>query len=255
MIPTGSSAVVTGGASGLGAATVERLAAAGMHVAIVDLDDVGGARLATSLGPQVAFVRGDVTAASDLAGAIAVAEGMSPLRLFVNCAGIGIPRRLLGRTGEAQGEDDFERVLRVNLFGTFNGLRLGAEAIARSDPLDDGERGVVVNTASVAAYDGQVGQVSYAASKGAIVSMTLPAARDLAPFGIRVCTIAPGLMDTPLFHTLPDETITGLTSDVVFPKRFGLAGEFADLVDHIVTNRYLNGEVIRLDAGLRMAAR
>jgi NAD(P)-dependent dehydrogenase (short-subunit alcohol dehydrogenase family) len=191
----------------------------------------------------------------DLGRAIAGAEGMGPLRLFVNCAGIGVPRRLLGRGGEEQGAEDFERVLAVNLFGTFHGMRLGAEAIARSEPLDDGERGVVINTASIAAYDGQVGQVSYAASKGAIVSMTLPAARDLAPFGIRVCAIAPGLMDTPLFHSLPDETITGLTAHVAFPKRFGLAAEFADLVHHIAVNRYLNGEVIRLDAGLRMAAR
>jgi NAD(P)-dependent dehydrogenase (short-subunit alcohol dehydrogenase family) len=255
MIPSGASAVVTGGASGLGAATVERLAAAGMVVAIVDLDEVGGESLAATLGERVDFVRGDVTAAGDLAAAIALVERAAPLRLFVNCAGIGVPRRLLGRGGEAQGAEDFERVLAVNLLGTFHGMRLGAEAIARSEPLDDGERGVVINTASIAAYDGQVGQVSYAASKGAIVSMTLPAARDLAPFGIRVCTIAPGLMDTPLFHTLPDETITGLTAHVAFPKRFGLAAEFADLVVHIATNRYLNGEVIRLDAGLRMAAK
>jgi NAD(P)-dependent dehydrogenase (short-subunit alcohol dehydrogenase family) len=251
----GSSAVVTGGASGLGEACVRRLATSGACVIILDLDAERGRRLAASIEGEARYVQGDVTGGDDVAEAVGAAEAAAPLRVLVNCAGIGLPRRVLGRDGRARGTEDFLRVVTVNLLGTFNGLRLGAEAMARHEPLEDGERGVVVNTASAAAFDGQVGQVSYAASKGAIVSMTLPAARDLADVGVRVCTIAPGLMDTPLFHALPAETIAGLTRQVSFPRRFGNAAEFADLVEHIVGNRYLNGEVIRLDAGLRMGAR
>ena len=251
----GASAVVTGGGSGLGAATSARLTAAGAFVTVFDIDAARGEAVMRSLGGKARHVCGDVSSEADLRRAISVAEEGGAVRVMVNCAGIGLPRRLLGRTGDAHSSAEFERVIRVNLLGTFNGMRLGAEAIARAEPEEDGERGVIVNTGSVAAFEGQVGQVSYAASKGAIVAMTLPAARDLADRGIRVCAVAPGLMDTPLFQSLPDVTIAGLARDVPFPRRFGSAEEFAELVAHIVVNRYLNGEVIRIDGGLRMAAR
>lgn len=248
----GCSAVVTGGSSGLGAATAAHLAGLGAGVTIMDLDEQGGRRVADSLGPPARFVAGDVSVEADWAGCLDRAAELGPLRVLVNCAGIGLPRRVVDRRGAAHPLSDFQRVITVNLVGTFNGLRLGAARMAANPPDADGERGVVVNTASVAAFEGQRGQVSYSASKGAIVAMTLPAARDLRDVGVRVCCIAPGLMDTPLFHTLPEETVTGLLRDAVFPTRLGRAEEFAQLVGQIVTNRYLNAEVIRLDAGIRM---
>lgn len=246
------SAVVTGGSSGLGAATAVHLAGRGAQVTVMDLD---GARFRALVGNsqgKVQFVAGDVSQEADFAKCLDAAAAQAPVRVLVNCAGIGLPRRTVDRHGRAHPLADFERVLRVNLVGTFNGLRLGAARMATNAPGADGERGVVINTASIAAFEGQRGQVSYAASKGAIVAMTLPAARDLKDLGIRVCCIAPGLMDTPLFHTLPDETVSGLLRDAVFPPRLGSAEEFAQLVGQIVMNRYLNAEVIRLDAGIRM---
>lgn len=244
--------MVTGGSSGLGAATAVHLAGCGARVTIMDLDEERGRALAGSSDGRVQFVAGDVSREADFVRCLDAAAEQAPVRVLVNCAGIGLPRRTVDRHGRAHPLADFERVLAVNLIGTFNGLRLGAARMAANEPGPDGERGVVVNTASVAAFDGQQGQVSYSASKGAIVAMTLPAARDLKDLGVRVCCIAPGLMDTPLFHTLPEETVSGLLRDVVFPPRLGQAGEFAQLVGQIVSNRYLNAEVIRLDAGIRM---
>lgn len=248
-----SSAVVTGGGSGLGAATAARLASRGARVTVMDIDEPRGRAVAESLGSGVQFVAGDVAAEADVGRCLDVARRSGPVRVAVNCAGIGLPRRVVNRHGRAHPLADFERVLSVNLIGTFNVMRLGAERMAANPPGEDGERGVIVNTASIAAFEGQQGQVSYAASKGAIVAMTLPAARDLGEIGVRVCCIAPGLMDTPLFHSLPEETIGSLARDTVFPRRMGTTEEFALLVEHIAINRYLNAEVIRLDAGIRMA--
>ena len=250
----GAAAVITGGGSGLGAATAARLCRAGARVTILDIDEAAGSSMAQTLGEGARFVACDVADEAAVRRGIEAAGSDAPVRVVVSCAGIGLPRRLIGRDGQAHPLADFQRVLSVNLTGTFNVMRIGAEAMLSSPPGPDGERGVIVTTASVAAFDGQRGQVSYAASKGAIVAMTLPAARDLGGHGIRVCCIAPGLMDTPLFHTLPPETVAGLTADTVFPDRLGLGEEFALLAEHIVTNRYLNAEVIRLDAGIRMRA-
>lgn len=242
--------MVTGGSSGLGAATANHLAGCGFRVTIMDRDEDHGRDVAGA--GHMRFVAGDVSQEADFEHCLDRAVEDGPLRVLVNCAGIGMPRRTLDRHGRAHPLADFERVISVNLVGTFNGLRLGAARMAANEPGPDGERGVVVNTASVAAFEGQRGQVSYSASKGAIVAMTLPAARDLRDLGIRVCCVAPGLMDTPLFHTLPDETVSGLLRDALFPSRLGHAEEFARLVGQIVSNRYLNAEVIRLDAGIRM---
>jgi NAD(P)-dependent dehydrogenase (short-subunit alcohol dehydrogenase family) len=240
----GSVALVAGGASGLGEATSRRLHAAGAHVTIADLNEERGGALASELGGE--FVRADVTDAESVAGA--VPEG---LRISVCCAGIGWAERVAGRRG-AHALEPFETVLRVNLIGTFNVLRLAAAAMLANDPGEDGERGVCINTASIAAYDGQIGQIAYSASKGGIVGMTLPAARDLAAAGIRVCTIAPGTFDTPLLGGLPPETRDALAAAIPFPSRLGRPDEFGALVAHIVENQMLNGEVIRLDGALRM---
>ena len=248
----GCSALVSGGASGLGAATAVHLAGRGARVTIMDLDEERGRALAGTCDGQLRFAAGDVSQEADFARCLDTAAEQGPLRVLVNCAGIGLPRRTVDRQGRPHPLADFERVIAVNLVGTFNGLRLAAARMGANAPGPDGERGVVINTASIAAFEGQRGQVSYSASKGAIVAMTLPAARDLKDLGIRVCCIAPGLMDTPLFHTLPDETVSGLLRDAVFPHRLGQGEEFAQLVGQIVTNRYLNAEVIRLDAGIRM---
>jgi NAD(P)-dependent dehydrogenase (short-subunit alcohol dehydrogenase family) len=255
MLVSGSAAVVSGGASGLGEATVRRLAAAGADVTIVDRDAERGQALAVELGPAATFARADVSDPAQVATAVALAAGRAPLRVAINCAGIGDALRTVGRDGAPHDFERFVRVITVNLIGTFNTMRLAASAMAGTPPTDDGERGVIVNTASIAAFDGQIGQIAYAASKGGIAAMTLPAARDLAAAGIRVCTIAPGLMDTPLLGRLPAAAKEALAKDVVFPRRLGDPDDFAGLVLAIVENPYLNGETIRLDAGLRMPPR
>jgi NAD(P)-dependent dehydrogenase (short-subunit alcohol dehydrogenase family) len=249
----GSGALVSGGGSGLGEATCRRLRAAGATVTIVDRDAARGGALARELGAF--FVEADVTNPDEVAAAVEQAAALAPLRINVNCAGIGLAERTISRDGTPHDYERFVRVITVNLLGTFNTLRLAASAISKTEPLEDGYRGVIVNTASIAAFDGQIGQLAYAASKGGIVGLTLPAARDLAPAGIRVCTIAPGLMDTPLLGRLQADAKDSLAKDVVYPKRLGDPAWFAQLVQSIVENPYLNGEVIRLDAALRMAPR
>ncbi|MEO7729586.1 MAG: SDR family NAD(P)-dependent oxidoreductase [Kofleriaceae bacterium] len=246
----GCVALVTGGASGLGAATVRRLAEGGAKVMIVDRDEARGQALASELG--AAFSKADVTDPAQIEAAIAAAGQLGPLRIAVSCAGVGFAARTLDRTGKPHDLDVFKTIVGVNLIGTFNVLRLAAAAISRSEPLEHGERGVIINTASVAAFDGQIGQIAYAASKGGVAAMTLPAARDLAPVGIRVVTIAPGIFDTPMLGTLPDDRRAALATDVVFPKRLGDPAEYGALVAAIVETGYLNGETIRLDGGIRM---
>jgi NAD(P)-dependent dehydrogenase (short-subunit alcohol dehydrogenase family) len=248
----GAGAIVTGGASGLGEATVRQLAAAGAAVTILDFNREKGEALAKELGGAAKFIKADVTDADQVAEAVAVAAEEAPLRIDINCAGTGDALRTIQRDGTPHDLVRFMRVININLVGTFNTLRYSASAMAANDPLVDGERGVIVNTASIAAFDGQIGQLAYSASKGAIVGLTLPAARDLSSAGIRVNTIAPGLMDTPLLGLLPDETKAALGAGVLFPKRLGLPGDFARLAVAIVENSYINGETIRLDGGLRM---
>ena len=249
-------AVVTGGASGLGEATTRALAARGAAVTILDLQTDRGEALAAELGGHTTFVRTDVTDEASVQAALADATGKDrPLRIAVNCAGIGWAGRVVGRDGSPHDLGAFTRTVTVNLIGTFNVLRLAAAAMAGTEPGEDGERGVVVNTASIAAYDGQIGQVAYAASKGGIVGLTLPAARDLAAVGVRVVTIAPGLVDTPLLAGLPEEARAALAAGIPFPKRLGLPADFAQLALAVVEHGYLNGEVIRMDAALRMAPR
>jgi len=252
METAGSAAIVSGGASGLGAATVRRLAAAGALVTICDFNAQAGRALAAELGGGVKFVTCDVTDAEQVAEAVAAASEDAPLRINVNCAGTGDALRTIARDGTPHDYDRFLRIISINLVGTFNTMRFAASAMSRTEPLSDGERGVVVNTASVAAFDGQIGQLAYSASKGGIVGMTLPAARDLSAAGIRVCAIAPGLMDTPLLGLLPDDAKQALAAEVPFPKRLGRPDDFAQLALHVIENRYLNGEVIRLDGALRM---
>jgi NAD(P)-dependent dehydrogenase (short-subunit alcohol dehydrogenase family) len=247
---TGSVALVTGGASGLGAATVRRLVAAGARAVIVDRDEARGAALASELGQE--FVKADVTNPAEVEAAVAKAESLGPLRVAVSCAGVGWAARTLDKTGKPHDLELFKTVIGVNLVGTFNVLRLAAAAIAKTPVLDHGARGVIVNTASVAAFDGQIGQIAYAASKAGVAGMTLPAARDLAPAGIRVITIAPGLFDTPMLGALPEDKRAALAADVVFPKRLGNPDEYGALVVSIAENGYLNGETIRLDGSLRM---
>ena len=245
-------AIVSGGASGLGEATVRRLVAAGAAVTILDFNGEKGEALAKELGGATKFVKADVTNAEQVAEAVAAAAEDAPLRIDVNCAGTGDALRTIGRDGTPHDFDRFMRVININLVGTFNTLRYAASAMAGNEPLADGERGVIINTASVAAFDGQIGQLAYSASKGAIVGLTLPAARDLSAPGIRVNTIAPGLMDTPLLGLLPDDAKAALGSGVLFPKRLGRPDDFAQLALAIVENSYVNGETIRLDGGLRM---
>lgn len=248
----GSSAIVTGGASGLGAATVKRIVDANGAALIFDSDAKRSAALCSELGKNVDYFAGDVCDEADVNEALEMAASKAPLRLVVNCAGIGLAERSLSKDNTPHSLASFDRVIRVNLVGTFNVLRLGSRVMSISEPLNDDERGVIVNTASIAAYDGQIGQIAYAASKGGIVSMTLPAARDLSAVGIRVVTVAPGLMDTPLLGQLPEQMRITLGSSVPFPQRLGLPEDFSSLVMEIVRNRYINGEVIRLDGALRM---
>jgi NAD(P)-dependent dehydrogenase (short-subunit alcohol dehydrogenase family) len=247
---TGVSAIVTGGASGLGAAAARRLAGEGAKVVVVDRNRDLGDGVAAELGGV--FVAADVCDEDALRDATQAAIDLAPLRACVHCAGTGWVERTLDRSGAPHRLETFRRIVEINLVGTFNVLRLAAEAMAPNDPDEQGERGVIVQTASVAAYDGQIGQAAYAASKGGVVSLTLAAARDLAAAGIRVCTIAPGLVDTPLLGTLPEEARTALEQSVLFPKRLGRPEDFAELALHIVRNGYLNGETIRMDAGIRM---
>ena len=248
----GCSALVTGGASGLGEATVRRLVAGGAKAVIVDRNPDKGELLAKELGDSVVFAEADVSDPEQVQAAVELAMSLAPLRIAVSCAGIGWAQRTIGKDGSPHDLAMFQMVVNVNLIGTFNVMRLAASAMSKTEPLADNERGVIVNTASVAAFDGQVGQISYTASKAGVVGMTLPAARDLAPVGVRVCTIAPGTMDTPMLAMLPDAQRQALVKDVQFPKRLGRADDFASLVEHIARNSYLNGETIRLDGGLRM---
>jgi NAD(P)-dependent dehydrogenase (short-subunit alcohol dehydrogenase family) len=249
-------AVVSGGASGLGEATTRALAARGAAVTILDLNADRGQALAAELGGHTTFVRTDVTDEASVQAAVAEATGKDrPLRIAISCAGIGAGQRTVGRNGEPHDLGAFMKVLSVNLVGTFNVLRFASAAIAQTEPDDEGERGVVVNTASIAAFDGQIGQLAYSASKGGVVGMTLPAARDLSSVGVRVCTIAPGLVDTPLLGSLPEEARAALSAGIPFPKRLGRPSDFAHLALSIVENGYLNGEVIRMDGALRMAPR
>lgn len=248
----GIAALVTGGASGLGEATARALAAAGARVTIVDRDAERGPAVASDIGG--AFAPTDVTSEDDVRAAIEVAQAEGPLRVAVNCAGVGWAARVLDKEGAPHDLELFRTIITVNLIGTFNVLRLAAAAMASSDPVnDDGERGVIVNTASVAAFDGQIGQIAYSASKGGVVGLTLPAARDLASKGIRVATIAPGTFLTPMLMGLPQENRDRLASAIPFPKRLGKPEEYGAMVKSIVEIAELNGEVIRLDGALRMA--
>jgi NAD(P)-dependent dehydrogenase (short-subunit alcohol dehydrogenase family) len=245
----GSSALVTGGASGLGAATAQALRDRGAQVVIADLPE---AEDRVDAG-RFTYAPADVRDPEQVAAAVAVAAGLAPLRVLVNCAGIGPPGRVL-RKGEPMALEQFTNVIEVNLIGTFNVIRLAAAEMAGNDPVDEG-RAVIVNTASIAAYEGQIGQAAYSASKGGIVGMTLPIARDFATLGIRVVTIAPGLFDTPLMGSLPPEARESLGASVPHPARLGDPAEYAALAVHVVENQMLNGEVIRLDGALRMAPR
>ena len=244
----GTSALITGGGSGLGRATAEALAAKGARVVLLDLPSSPGAEVAKALGGT--FVAGDVTSEADAARAVEAAGG---LRICVNCAGIGSAARIVGREGPFP-LDTFKRVIEVNLVGTFNVMRLAAQRMAGLED-QDGERGVIVNTASIAAYEGQVGQAAYAASKGGVVALTICSARDLSSLHIRVCTIAPGLVDTPLLAGLPEDARTALAAGIPFPKRLARPADYAQLALDIVEHGYLNGEVIRMDGALRMAPR
>lgn len=246
-------AVVTGGASGLGEATVRRIVDAGGKAAIFDMNEERGHALVKELGEDaVVFLKTDVVSGEEVEENMASAKSLfGKINAVVNCAGIAPPAKVLSRGGPMKLER-FEQVIQVNLIGTFNVIRIAANAMQENEPNEEGERGVIINTASVAAFEGQIGQAAYSASKGGVVSMTLPIARELATFGIRVMTIAPGLVETPLFAGLPEEAQDALASSVPFPKRLGRPDEYAKLVESIVTNTLLNGEVIRLDGAIRM---
>jgi NAD(P)-dependent dehydrogenase (short-subunit alcohol dehydrogenase family) len=253
MNPQGHAALVTGGGSGLGAATAEKLAARGAKVALIDVNLGAAEAVAAKIGGLA--IACDVT--DDVAMAAAIGEANAkhgPARILVNCAGVGPAKRIVGRDGPMP-LADFERVIKINLIGTFNAMRLAAADMQGLSVLEDGERGVIISTASVAAYEGQVGQAAYAASKGGVVALTLPAARELSQFGIRVNAIAPGIFSTPMLAALPEDTQRSLAVSVPFPKLLGRPEQYADLALHIVENRYLNGETIRLDGALRMAPR
>jgi NAD(P)-dependent dehydrogenase (short-subunit alcohol dehydrogenase family) len=251
----GTSAIVTGGASGLGEATARVLAAAGAHVVVADLNEEAGKQVAAEIGGQ--FAKTNVTDEEDVLAALAVAEGSGrPLRAAVNCAGIGFAARTVGRDGSPHDLASFGRVIAINLTGTFNVLRLAASAMSKTDPVDaDGQRGVIINTSSVAGIEGQTGQIAYSASKGGIIGMTVPAARDLSVIGVRVNTICPGVIFTPIYKSIAgqdaDEFLARLAAPVVFPKRLGRADEFGHLVRSLIENDYMNAEVVRFDGGIR----
>ncbi|MEZ4218573.1 MAG: SDR family NAD(P)-dependent oxidoreductase [Myxococcota bacterium] len=249
----GASVVVTGGASGIGAATARRLAASGACCVVADLDETKGGAVAEAIGGR--FARVDVADADQVQAALDAALALGPLRALVNAAGVGHAMRTVDREGRPFDLAAFERVLRINLVGTFNCLRLAAAAMARMEPVDaDGQRGAIVNLASVAAFDGQIGQAAYSASKGGVVGMTLPIARDLASIGVRVNTVAPGLVDTPIYGEGEgaEKFKAHLGQSVVFPKRLGRADELASMIEELLTNDYLNGEVVRVDGAIRM---
>jgi NAD(P)-dependent dehydrogenase (short-subunit alcohol dehydrogenase family) len=253
MTPQGHAALVTGGGSGLGAATAMKLAARGAQVAILDINHDAAKAVARKCGAIA--IACDVTQADMTAAAIGQARAThGPARILVNCAGIAPARRIVGRDGPLPLEE-FERVVKVNLIGSFNAMRLAAADMQSLDPLEDGERGVIVSTASVAAYEGQIGQAAYSASKGGVLALTLPAAREFAQFGVRVNAIAPGVFATAMVQQMPEEVRQSLAAAVPFPKMLGRPEQYADLVLHLVENRYINGECIRLDGALRMAPR
>ncbi|HYD62144.1 MAG TPA: 3-hydroxyacyl-CoA dehydrogenase [Noviherbaspirillum sp.] len=246
--------LITGGGSGLGAATARLLTELGGRVVLADVNEDAGRALAEQLGSKARFVSTDVTSEASARNAFAAAVEMGTLRGLVNCAGVAPAEKVVGRDG-AHKLESFARTVNVNLIGSFNMIRLAAEIMCASEPDAFGERGAIVNTASVAAFDGQLGQAAYAASKGGVVSMTLPIARELSRSGIRVMTIAPGIMETPMLLGMPPEVQDSLGKMVPFPSRMGKPAEYASLVAHIFTNQYLNGEVIRLDGAIRMAAK
>jgi NAD(P)-dependent dehydrogenase (short-subunit alcohol dehydrogenase family) len=251
----GTIAVVTGGASGLGAATVRELLAAGGKVMILDRPQSDGAKVAAELGSNAAFAAADVTKDADVQAAVEqTKKKFGAIHIAVNCAGTGAAMRTVTKQG-AMPLELFAKVIEINLIGTFNVLRLAAAEMAKNAPNDEGERGVIINTASIAAFDGQIGQAAYSASKGGVVALTLPVARDLASLGIRVCTIAPGTFDTPMLAMLPEPQRQALGAQIPFPSRLGQPPEFAALARHIVENPMLNGETIRLDGALRMPPR
>lgn len=250
----GQAALVTGGGSGLGEATARELARLGAKVAVLDVNLDNAKKVAADIGGIA--LQADVTSGPGMEAALAeAAAAHGPARILMQIAGIGTAKRVIGKDGNAASLEDFAKVVNVNLIGTYNAARLFAAACAKLEPMEDGERGAMVFTASVAAFDGQVGQQAYSASKGGVVGMTLPMARDLAQHGIRVCTIAPGLFNTPLMRTLPEPVQQSLAASIPFPSRLGKPEEFAELACHIVSNGHLNGEVIRLDGALRMAPR
>ena len=250
----GQAALVTGGGSGLGEATARELARLGAKVAVLDVNLDNAKKVAADIGGIA--LQADVTSGPSMEAALAeAAAAHGPARILMQIAGIGTAKRVIGKDGNAASLEDFAKVVNVNLIGTYNAARLFAAACAKLEPMEDGERGAMVFTASVAAFDGQVGQQAYSASKGGVVGMTLPMARDLAQHGIRVCTIAPGLFNTPLMRTLPEPVQQSLAASIPFPSRLGKPEEFAELACHIVSNGHLNGEVIRLDGALRMAPR
>ncbi|WP_026581195.1 3-hydroxyacyl-CoA dehydrogenase [Bacillus sp. J33] len=245
-------AIITGGASGLGEATARHIAGKGGSVLIADLAEERARKLAEEIGENALFFKTDVTKEEDIQDALGyAADQFGSINTAVNCAGIGIAAKLLGRKG-AHSLDMFSKVISINLIGTFNVIRLAAEQMTKNEPNEQGERGVIINTASVAAYEGQIGQAAYSASKGGVVSMTLPIARELASYGIRVMTIAPGLFNTPMFESLPESARNSLGKMVPFPSRLGYPEEFAKLAEGILENPMLNGETIRLDGGIRM---
>jgi len=247
--------LITGASSGLGLATARTLVGQGAKVLLADINAEAGAAQAAELGAQARFVHTDITREEDGQRAVAAAlESFGGLHGLINCAGVAPAEKVLGRNG-AHGLDSFSRVIQINLIGSFNMLRLAAEVMAQGEPNEEGERGVIVNTASVAAFDGQMGQAAYAASKGGVAALTLPAARDLARSGIRVMCIAPGIFETPMMAGMPQEVRDSLAANVPFPPRLGRPDEYAALVRHIIENPMLNGEVIRLDGALRMAAK
>lgn len=252
---TDMAAIVTGGASGLGAATAAALAERGALVTLIDLNAEAGERAASDIGKGARFIQADVTDEGAIADAVAFAGEVGPLRIVVNCAGYAIGARTIDREGAPADLAAFAGVVNVNLVGTYNVSSQAASAMSRTEPLDHGERGVIINTASVAAYDGQIGQTAYAASKGAIVALTLPMARDLSSIGVRVNTIAPGIIDTPLLGSLNADMREALAQTVPFPKRLGTPEEYSSLVLELVSNGYMNGETIRMDGALRMAPR
>ncbi len=252
---SGSAAIVTGGASGLGAATAKALVERGANVTLIDLNDAAGEAMASKLGGATQYVHADVTDPDAIFEALSLASSEMPLRIAVNCAGIAIGARTIGRDGDPADIDEFATIVKINLIGTYNVSSQAASVMSKNEPLEHGERGVIINTASVAAFEGQIGQTAYSASKGGVVGLTLPMARDLSTVGIRVNTIAPGIIDTPLLAGLNDAMRAALSENVPFPKRLGTPDDYASLAIELISNGYMNGETVRMDGALRMAPR